>query len=48
MKSKYGVLSILAEDVASVTFNAEAGVVTVLTERVPTAQDTDLIRGTIE
>lgn len=48
VKSKYGVLSVLAEDVASVTFNAEDGVVTVLTEGLPTAQDTDLIRGTVE
>jgi hypothetical protein len=48
VRSKYGVLSISATDVASVIFNAANGVVTVLTEVSPAAANPDQIRGTVE
>jgi len=48
VKSKYGVLSIEVKDAASIIFNSNDGIVTVLTEVSPTAQDTDLIRGSVK
>lgn len=48
VKSKYGVLSILAEDVSSVFFNTENGIVTIFTETAPNAENTDLVQGTVD
>ena len=48
VRSKYGVLSINGEDVASVLCNAKGGIVTVFTAVAPTAKESDVLRGTVD